>query len=221
MSLTHTKARRAACGPLAKALGCLALLLLCHGVARADTFDLFGTSHTQSPLGGPNGVSLVSFFQRPFTQTLTVNAAGQTFDINFGTFLIHPSNAFVVAGCTDGPCLTLTGTLDLPASVPLSFGGVFDLSTGGGTHLTIDWRTGSGPINFTTSQGGTGQFVIELLDFQATNADFFSQFYSQFARVTITQFTPAPVPEPATLLLLGTGLAGAACAARKRRTAAR
>lgn len=187
------------------ALACLALLFVFAARAQADTLVVVGSSGSLNP---PPGI--VTFVSQSFNHNFTVTSAGQTFDFVFGRYSIPSGGGFGLAGCTDGPCLTLTGALTNPAGL-LSFDGDYvATAAGASTQLSVTWVSGSGPFAFTTAEGGAGQFTIQLVDFFAVNATGARQLYDQLARITVTQFTPdapTPTPEPATALLLGAGLA--------------
>ena len=196
----------------------LCLTILFQRPAQADTLTIIGSSNSQTPLVGSSGQ--IGFLGQGFNNNFNVTAIGQTFDFVFGQYQIGPDTAGGGdSGCTDGPCLpiTLTGNLTTPIGV-LSFTGFFEESEGAGRSLTVDWLTGSGPFNFSTPEGGTVVFTMELLDFFGNNPGATPLLFDQFARITITGFQEGQaIPEPATMLMLGTGLVGLFAAKRGRK----
>jgi hypothetical protein len=196
----------------------LCLIVLFQVPVQADTLTITGSSNSQNPLIGSSGD--VGFLGQAFNNNFNVTALGQTFDFVFGQYTIGPpSGADGDSGCTDGPCLpiTLTGSLTTPIGA-LTFTGFFEEADGLNRTLTIDWLTGSGPFVFSTPEGGTVVFTMELLDFSGINTGATPLLFDQVARVTVTGFQPgAAIPEPATMMLLGAGLAGLFAARRLRK----
>jgi len=124
-------------------------------------------------------------------------------------------------GVCAGSCgnFTLTPTVDTnPGNVPQ-----FD-------SAVLDWAVTTGP-GFTggnppgINQGQTATFTVTGNFAGLTQAQFLAGVYVRFQSVVDPAFpnvgsdvahTPGEIPEPASMLLLGSGLAGLAAGARKR-----
>lgn len=139
------------------------------------------------------------------TRTASVNLVGQNFSVSFSTDLQFDF------GFSAGNFRTSTFSCGCDGFGMATYDGFATQNMiGGGTYNA---QSISGRISLYTA-GFPSATPVFTLDYIGTG--FLAADTPTFTRFVITN-TPAAVPEPATLVLLGTGLAGVAARARKRR----
>ncbi len=212
------------------AVAALALLLL-PAAASADTFTLSGstqvsfTCYQSTPCSTSS--NSVTFGTGPDTTTFTfagalLNASvgSQASTLVLATVQTSITGAGFVSPVTLGGLssplgqMTITLTQDSPTAVtrtiaPFLFGGP------GSYELLFGGNLGSGGTYLATPTGDPGYPHIVY----SFNLDTPAVINLPVGSSTNVTAQVGAVPEPTTLLLLGTGLAGVATAARKRRRA--
>jgi hypothetical protein len=140
------------------------------------------------------------------TRTASVNLVGPNFSVRFSTDLQFDF------GFSAGNFRTSTFSCGCDGLGMATFDGFTTQNMiGNGTYNT---QSISGRISLYTAgfPSGTPVFTLDYV-----GAGFLAVDTPTFTRFVITGGTPSAVPEPATLLLLGSGLAGVAVRIRKRR----
>ena len=195
----------------AVAIALVGVLVLGHGEARADEVTLSGFT-----TGAITGVPQLTFTgNNAFTNTTFLGIGALSGANNLGTFFLSTAPGQFVGGS-----FTLNVTFTTPSGINGGQGATYTAAiTGtvspvanqGGVNINFD----NTPIVFTFNNGtSTGSFSLAV-------ADLFVET-GQAANVTAgTTGQQAAIPEPATLLLLGTGLTGIAAKMRKRRKASK
>lgn len=160
----------------------------------AATFLTFtGNNFTATTAGG---VGAFSGVDRIGTFALASSATDMNVSGNFTLNLVFTTPS----GINGGQATTYTATVS----------GVVSTPNVGGVRITFNNPT----QNFTFSNAnGSGSFSVELANLFVQSGDSGNLTAGLFGN----QNPAAAVPEPATMLLLGTGLAGVAARIRKRR----
>lgn len=193
---------------LSMAFALIGILVLAQGQARADEVTIAG-----STTGVITGVPALSFTgNNSFTNTTFLGFGALSGANNLGTFQLNAAPGTLITGGSFTLNITFTSPTGINGGQGTTYtasivGSVSPFANNGGVSINFD----NNPVLFTFSNAnGTGSFSLAL-------ADVFVETGQQMNLSAGTTGQQTAIPEPATLLLLGTGLTGIAAKLRKRR----
>jgi len=213
--------------PFAMSIALLAIIGIGQGIAQADELTVAGSTaggfNAQAP-GATNTLLGLTFNSSTFNETTSNNFLSLGGDPNPAAN-INNLGSFTLANTTttyNGNTFNLRVTFTAPAGItggnPATFtasltGSVTSGTPGGTGGVFVDFN--NTPMNFTFSNAeASGSFTLMVNDVSINPG--------RTASITgnIIGSQTAVIPEPTTMLLLGTGLAGVASRVRKRRKSA-
>lgn len=194
-------------------------MLALSSVARADTITLTGVNGT----GVTAQVSNYSLVGNTFTFTITntsvaPGSTGTITNIGFALGGNRPNNYQLVSSTNNNYVLVFDQNATSGAQ---NFVSSFDLVLCNKNNSNTCDSFGGGSVNNGIAGGASATFSISG-DFSGLTADqiansIFARFQAVNGEGSDVAGNPGQVPEPMTMLLFGTGLAGLAARARKRR----
>ncbi|MGI9068112.1 MAG: PEP-CTERM sorting domain-containing protein [Pyrinomonadaceae bacterium] len=192
------------------AIALVGVLVLGHGEARADEVTISGFTTGASSVSQLGFAGNTSFINTTFLGIGALSGAN-----HLGTFSLSTAPGTLVAGT-----FTLNVTFTAPTGInggqgttytATISGSVAPTANNGGVNINFD----NTPVVFTFNDGtNTGSFSLAV-------ADLFVETGQNAILTAGTTGQQQPIPEPATLLLLGSGLTGIAAKLRKRRKRAK